>query len=241
MIKALTIDLWETLIEDVNTDEHDRDLKRAEYIVKKLNLGEDKIDTIMKFFSDLTEAFKHPSPENYWSIQPYDQLKMLFSKYLSVEVDGEIFSDILNYYTSVILEMPPKLTEVSIPKVLMNLSKKYTLMLISNTGRTPGKVLLNIMEFYGIRDYFTYFVFSDEIMARKPDPRVFEYAQKLLNLEKHEIVHIGDSVNLDFLGAKAFGFNAVLYAKGKNEVPYEPYIKSFEELEGVLNGTFASN
>jgi len=52
-------------------------------------------------------------------------------------------------------------------------------------------------------------------------------------------VHIGDSVNLDFLGATQFGFNAILYAKGKNDVPVSPYIKSFEELKGLLNEKFS--
>jgi len=70
--------------------------------------------------------------------------------------------------------------------------------MISNTGRTPGSILLNILEMYGIRDYFTYFVFSDEVMVRKPDPRIFAFAQNKLGMDKNEIVHIGDSVNLDF-------------------------------------------
>ncbi|BAL80509.1 HAD family hydrolase [Caldisericum exile] len=238
MIKALTIDLWETLIEDKDSNELERDKQRARFIIKELNLNDERIDDIMRFFTDLTEAFKHPSPQNSWSILPEDQVKMLLENYLKVPYTDAQFEKIVEYYKTVILENPPILTEQSVPKVLMRLSKKYTLVLISNTGRTPGNVLLNILEMYGIRDYFAHFIFSDEIGVRKPDPRVFDYAKNLLNLEKEAVVHIGDSVNLDFMGAKSYGFNAILYAKGKDNPQVEPYVKSFEELERVLNEKF---
>ena len=238
MIKAITIDLWETLIEDVNSNEIERDERRAKFILDTLKLDSSKKDIIMKFFSDLNEAFKYPSAENSWSILPESQVKVLLEKYLNVPYDSKQFNSIVEHYKTVILENPPLLTEQTIPKILMRLSKKYTLTLISNTGRTPGSILLNILEMYGIRDYFTHFVFSDEIGVRKPDPRVFEYAKNILKLEKENIVHVGDSVRLDFMGAKSYGFNAVLYAKGKDNPEVEPYIKSFEELERVIDEKF---
>jgi len=49
MIKALTIDLWETLIEDVNSSEKLRDEKRAEFIIKTLHLDEVAKEKIMAF------------------------------------------------------------------------------------------------------------------------------------------------------------------------------------------------
>jgi haloacid dehalogenase superfamily, subfamily IA, variant 1 with third motif having Dx(3-4)D or Dx(3-4)E len=238
MIKAITIDLWETLIEDVNSNEIERDERRAKFILDTLKLDSSKKDIIMKFFSDLNEAFKYPGAENSWSILPESQVKVLLEKYLNVPYDSKQFDRIVEHYKTVILENPPLLTEQTIPKILMRLSKKYTLTLISNTGRTPGSILLNILEMYGIRDYFTHFVFSDEIGVRKPDPRVFEYAKNILKLEKENIVHVGDSVRLDFMGAKSYGFNAVLYAKGKDNPKVEPYIKSFEELERVIDEKF---
>jgi putative hydrolase of the HAD superfamily len=238
MIKAITIDLWETLIEDVNSNEIERDERRTKFILDTLKLDSSKKDVIMKFFSDLNEAFKYPGAENSWSILPESQVKVLLEKYLNVPYDSKQFDRIVEYYKTVILENPPLLTEQTIPKILMRLSKKYTLALISNTGRTPGSILLNILEMYGIRDYFTHFVFSDEIGVRKPDPRVFEYAKNILKLEKENIVHVGDSVRLDFMGAKSYGFNAVLYAKGKDNPEVKPYIKSFEELERVIDEKF---
>lgn len=239
MIKALTIDLWETLIEDVNSNEVLRDELRANFIIEILRIPMEKKSQILKFFSDLNEVFRHPDEENSWCIIPETQVEKLLTCYLNVSCSKEDFDRIVEYYKTVILENPPVLTEKSIPKILMRLSKKYTLALISNTGRTPGSVLLNILEMYGIRDYFTHFVFSDEIGIRKPDPRIFEHARNLLSFEKEEIAHIGDSVRLDFMGAKSYGFNAVLYAKGKDNPEVEPYIKSFEELEGLLDEKFS--
>ncbi len=239
MIKALTIDLWETIIKDVDATEKDRDVKRAHYIIEKLGLKSNATEQIMNFFKDLNEAFKHPSKENYWSILPENQLKKLFKEYLHISVNEKEFKDILDYYENVILEVPPKLTEEIVKEVLQKLSNVYTLVLISNTGRSPGRVLLKIMETYGVKDCFKYFVFSDEIGARKPDPVVFEIAQNLLNLPKNEIVHIGDSLNLDFLGAKNYGFNAILYANGMDVIPVEPFIRSFSELDEVLNEKFS--
>jgi hypothetical protein len=50
MIKAITIDLWETLIEDVNSNEIERDERRAKFILDTLKLDSSKKDIIMKSF-----------------------------------------------------------------------------------------------------------------------------------------------------------------------------------------------
>ncbi len=240
MIKLVTLDLWETLIQEIGGGEHERDLLRADFIVKTLGLPHEVKQEIMLFFEDLVNAFKLPDPENEWSILPETQLDVLFRR-LGVNPPAEKFNLIYDFYTEVILQSPPVLTEKGLRENLESLKQKFSLGLISNTGRTPGKVLLKLLEKLNLRDLFDFFVFSDEILARKPDPRVFQIALSKGAASPEETVHVGDSYRLDFLGAKNLGINPVLYCPVDLFPPGEPFIRSFDQLEKLIKERYGKN
>ena len=60
----------------------------------------------------------------------------------------------------------------------------------------------------GINHYFKNIVTAKQIGAPKPDPRLFQQAQALLNLPAAEILHVGDDLNSDVLGALNVGMQA---------------------------------
>ena len=69
---------------------------------------------------------------------------------------------------------------------------------------------MKLFKLIGLDSFFDFAVFSDEINASKPSPVFYENVFKRINGEKHEVIHIGDNYNADYIGAQNFGFNALL-------------------------------
>ncbi len=76
--------------------------------------------------------------------------------------------------------------------------------LISNVN-SRAQVPQNLSK-YGIRHYFDPIVLSCEYGARKPDPAIFHYAARLMNVPTSACVYIGDRIARDIVGAQKAGF-----------------------------------
>lgn len=77
--------------------------------------------------------------------------------------------------------------------------------LVSNAGATPGFVLREIMDGYGLLEHFDHTVFSDEVELSKPSPAIFEHALQRFRVEPGEAVFVGDQPVLDVLGPREAG------------------------------------
>jgi putative hydrolase of the HAD superfamily len=80
------------------------------------------------------------------------------------------------------------------------------LAVVSNWDVSLGEVLQRA----GIAELFDCVVTSAAVGAAKPDPAVFERALECLGLGPEEVVHLGDSPDLDLPGAAAAGIEAIL-------------------------------
>jgi HAD superfamily hydrolase (TIGR01549 family) len=240
MIKLISLDLWDTLITDGGKMEQERDSKRADFILKTLNLPETDKEKIMGFFRELVHSFKNPSRENKWAILPETQLQYLFKK-LNVEPADEQFDEILKVYEEEALNNPPSLTEPDLRETLENLKKHYKLALISNTGRVPGKILQKILKEEGLLCFFDVLTFSDEVRMRKPDKDIFLLTCERACVEPGETIHVGDSVNIDFNGAQNAKVHPLLYVKYPKKPDREPYIRSIKEIKEAIRKFYDKN
>jgi FMN phosphatase YigB (HAD superfamily) len=71
----------------------------------------------------------------------------------------------------------------------------------------------------------------------KPHPSIFEAALRLLEVEPHEAVMVGDSFAHDIQGARRLGMQGVLVSRsGRSETPADgvPVIRNLRELRGHL-------
>jgi putative hydrolase of the HAD superfamily len=91
---------------------------------------------------------------------------------------------------------------------LNRLRKNYKLSVISNT-HYPSLVHRNL-EAMGVSDYFDLVMTSVEYGIPKPDSRIFHETLNRLHVSAHEIVHIGDSHNDDYMGAVTAGIRCIL-------------------------------
>lgn len=90
-------------------------------------------------------------------------------------------------------------------------AKNYKIIISSNSTcfnvNTLPKELLALVD----KLYVSY-----EIGYAKPDGKFFSYILNDLNLQKNEIIHIGDSMKSDYLAAHSFGIDAALITNVKN-------------------------
>jgi len=66
--------------------------------------------------------------------------------------------------------------------------------------------LRQLLTRLGLTDAFDTIVISCEVGAAKPHPAIFAQAATRLNLRPAEILHVGDSLEMDVEGARAAGF-----------------------------------
>lgn len=91
---------------------------------------------------------------------------------------------------------------------LERLSKfNIQLGVISNTG--SHRLIISILEKYDFLDYFSAVITSELVGWKKPNPKIFEIALKMLNASSNRAVYIGDDPYADIYGAKKMGMIAV--------------------------------
>ena len=76
--------------------------------------------------------------------------------------------------------------------------------IVSNTAALYQ--VFDILEEYGIRDYFRDVTLSSVTGIRKPSPDIFLVATHQLRSEPEECVYVGDTVSRDIIGSKRAGF-----------------------------------
>jgi HAD superfamily hydrolase (TIGR01509 family) len=86
---------------------------------------------------------------------------------------------------------------------LRRLKGRCALGIISN-GNTP-------LELVGIEDCFDHKIFAEEVGVAKPDPRIFEIGMALVPCRPEEFLYVGDSVDLDVMGAMNAGARTVWF------------------------------
>lgn len=77
----------------------------------------------------------------------------------------------------------------------------YTLGLLSNGNSYPKRC--------GLSEYFQFAVFSQDIGSEKPDEKIFLAACQQAGCAPHELLHVGDSLAADVVGANRVGAMSV--------------------------------
>ncbi|MCB0065532.1 MAG: HAD-IA family hydrolase, partial [Caldilineaceae bacterium] len=89
--------------------------------------------------------------------------------------------------------------------------QRYTLAIISDTIHTTGRGIRHLLYQQDLLQYFSYFLFSDEVGESKPSPRIFRRASLEIGLPPTMIAHVGDRESNDVAGPLSIGMRAVLF------------------------------
>ena len=223
MIKAITFDLWETLIADSATQ---NDL-RTEYRVAKtaqLLLAARVPADISGLYTAHEEVWRRCERQWHRSTDlPFsDQVNLfldLASPGLSASLPARTRRQIAAAYAGAVLHYPPQLIPGAADLLRALKKKRLKLGLICNTGRTPGFILRKLLDQFGIIKHFSVALFSDETIVRKPDPKIFRQALAALETDPENAIHVGDSPESDIAGAAAAGLQAVWVRKAGMAAP----------------------
>jgi len=229
-LKAITFDLWQTLIWDSKELEEYRRLRRLinfQRFASKIRPDHLHKDAMITLNSKLDKGQVRQAMEemasqlqimhqNGLDVSPVNRGKMLFdiiglkfkpdvSKEI-YEKAGRILSE--SGYTTGFPNINPE------AKPTMNLFKKsfpgIKIALVSNAARS-AKTYERILKALGIGHYFDHLIISCEVGYLKPRREIFEEALSLLSVNPRETLHIGDLFQADVIGATSCGMNACLY------------------------------
>jgi HAD superfamily hydrolase (TIGR01549 family)/HAD superfamily hydrolase (TIGR01509 family) len=155
----------------------------------------------------------------------------------------EIAEDLMTYIETHYYqrEMRPE-----VPEVLKAIQQSgLKIGLISNVI-SRGQVPFNLAK-YKIEKYFNPIILSSECGIRKPDPAIFHYAARLMNVPTSACVYVGDRIARDIIGAQKAGFRLAIqiqhdFDHGENDEGAIPdaIISNMTELLDILQVEIAS-
>lgn len=111
-------------------------------------------------------------------------------------------------------------------------SMEFRLGVISNWDERL-RVLLRRLR---LSHYFERIIVSCEVGFPKPSPVIFEHAASKLGVAPGQMLHVGDSPEMDFRGAKSAGLHAVLLRRNAQKAGADEIISLSELPERVVSG-----
>ena len=211
MLKAIAFDLWETLI--TNGPEVSKEHKSLRLQRMGKVLAESGFDISEERIGHAYRASWHRCHDLYWSADrdiPCRTQIDTFLEELGLRIDDERTLEALeDVYARVAVELLPSLVPGAAEVVGMVRERGLSVGLISNTGRTPGYALREILERLGLSSSIDAMVFSNEHGECKPQRSIFESLRRKLDVEFEEMLFVGDNLYVDVHGAQRCGMRAV--------------------------------
>ena len=92
--------------------------------------------------------------------------------------------------------------------VLQKLRRRFKLGIVSNFA--IPECAWQLLDQFGLKEFFEVVLISAEVNIRKPSPKIFDMALRLLGLEASEAIFVGDTPGPDVKGPRNVGMEAVL-------------------------------
>ncbi len=214
MIRAVTFDLWDTLV----IDDSDEPARAAAGLPSKAEAREQAFvgwagpqvgaQRAREALEAANGRFTVSWKQRHRTPHIRDRLLDAVRALELVEDAG--FERVVKTFAEMEVQHPPMLAPGA-AEMLETLAARYPLAIISDAIVTPGAGLRRILAGHGLLHHFTMTVFSDEAGAAKPDPLVFERVAGGLGIGVAELVHVGDREPNDIAGPLRVGAGAVLY------------------------------
>ena len=217
MIRAITFDLWDTVIHD-GSDEpkraaaglpSKREARRA--------LVRDALATPSPVPAEIVDAAYDVADAAFTKVWHERHVTWSVAERISVLLDGlgrELPQSELAEVVAGIEEMELEVMPDPVPGIgeaIEALAARYPLAVVSDAIHSPGRCLREWLRRHGLLGHFRAFAFSDEVGRSKPHPDMFNRAAAGLNVGVSELLHIGDREHNDVRGPHALGMKAILF------------------------------
>ncbi|MBC8497724.1 HAD family hydrolase [Candidatus Bathyarchaeota archaeon] len=233
MIKAVTFDLWNTLMENKDFTEPRINSLKRDLEVESLFFTDSEL---LRAYNSASDHYRREWEQNHSHLNVERRVEHIL-KELRIPFTADLIRSVIDSFMNAYVVDPPALKE-GVEETLEALNGEYRMGIISDTGVTPGSIICEHLEGHELLHYFTSTVFSDEVGYCKPDPKVFEKALNELKVRSEEAIHVGDLLRTDVAGAKGIGMKAV-WVSDTGDYPHGEYspdfvIKRLPELLDVI-------
>lgn len=238
MLRAVTLDFWNTLFVDHRGRERER--RRAAWLRAELEkLGASVTDAALA--DALSAGFDYF--ERVWHDErrtpPASETTEATLAALGVRFSDDAFARTVEYLERLILDVPPEPVAGAVG-ALTTMAERYKLAVVCDTGYSPGSVLRELLARNSMLEPFSYLFFSNEHGMSKPDVRVFKHTLAQLGVRAGEAAHVGDIQRTDIAGAQAAGMMAVHFVGASNRdagrSTADLIVRHFDELPAALGG-----
>jgi len=231
MLKAIAFDLWETLITDTPEQSRKQErlrLERMEEILAARGHG--------AAAGRIEHAYRklwHRCHELYWSadvdVPCRRQIEHIIEE-MEIDADPETIEALEEAYARAAVDILPSLVDGA-AEVLEELKGRgYRLGLISNTGRTPGSALREVLDALDLARHLDAMVFSNEHGVCKPQASIFAALREGLGVEYAETLFVGDNLYVDVHGAQRCGMRAVHFIPRVRGTAVAPHVEHGLEI-----------
>jgi len=202
-IKGIIFDLYNTLI-DIDTDEESINTYQA--VSKWLIYQGVKIPA-----EDLLNDYRRMAKEGMeakWEKHPEIRVEQIFARICKSHALRDIDEDRLGVETARAFRAGSLRRLQLFPHSLRLLQelKSYPKVIVSNGQRSFSE---QEMRYFGLYEHFTHVIFSSDFGHKKPDPRIFLEAARLMGRETEEVMCIGDSFENDIVPSSRLGMKAM--------------------------------
>ncbi|MHA1109892.1 MAG: HAD family hydrolase [Promethearchaeota archaeon] len=247
MIKAVSFDFWFTIVSiDKELDQKVNEVRKAglEKLFSLYGIPIEPDDIIPKMLQAKRNIINMKKDKGFIDFSSrHIQIPYLLefmsremptyltrSKPILKEKLLDEFSEII---TQALLKFKPPMISAVDDAVRYVKEQNLKIGIVSNTGLTKGKSLRKILEHYNILHHFDSILFSDEVELMKPNPKMFKILADQLKLEPSEIVHVGDTIYADIVGARKAGLHEGIVFLGAfdDQYQYRNLENDFEEFK----------
>jgi HAD superfamily hydrolase (TIGR01509 family) len=211
MLKALFLDLDETLCDTLGANERARQLM-AQALAAHYGAGIDAQGVASRYVRGIYRDWSESQRARYLPIireQGEGAFRLQLIRDLLAEqgvadVSEQAARDLQNRFDSDRLEafhFYPGIEEF-----LLEARKLFTLVVITNG---PEFSQIPKVEAVNLTAYVDYIIIGGQEPEQKPARSIFDKALRLANCEAHEAIHVGDSLAADIAGAHGSGITSV--------------------------------
>ncbi len=217
MVKAITFDLWDTVIHD-DSDESKRQAQglaskkdaRRELALAVLGRHAPLEESVLRVAYDTMEAaFNHVWHQQHVTWTVAERVTVLLEGLGRTLADADR-AELVRGLEEMEVTVAPNPID-GIAEAIATLAGSYKLGVVSDAIYSPGRCLRQWLEMHDLLQHFDGFAFSDEVGHSKPHRDMFASVASQLGVEIHDMLHVGDRNHNDIEGPHALGMKAVLF------------------------------
>ncbi|MDX1434883.1 MAG: HAD family hydrolase [Gammaproteobacteria bacterium] len=222
MIKAITFDLWDTVIRD-DSDEPKREAqglpskREARRLAVRSALAAVEpvpASELGVAYDTMEAAFNLVWHDHHvtWTVR--ERLRVVLGGLGRTLPEAEL-ARVVRELEEMELTVAPDPID-GIGDAIAELAGEFKLGVVSDAIYSPGRCLRRWLEMHDLLGHFGGFAFSDEVGHSKPHRAMFASVAEQLDVAIEEMLHIGDRDHNDVKGPHALGMKAVLFTASRD-------------------------